>query len=142
MAGVSPATDPSNEDAKFERARIRRGLAGADWLDQQAIARSASHCADADDAVEWAASIEWSRSVTRREDELVYRPSDAPAEIVRRIVARAVAELGTEGAPGGLKGSELDRLITDLESGQTATLRGVRCAGGPEWRFTRAAKRR
>lgn len=142
MAGVSPATDPSNEDAKFERVRIRRGLAGADWLDQQAIARSASHCADADDAVEWAASIEWSRSVTRREDEFLYRPSDAPAEIVRRIVARAVAELGTEGDPGDLKGRELDRLIADLETGETASLRGVRCSGGPEWRFTPAGKRR
>jgi tRNA(Ile)-lysidine synthase len=141
-AAVQPAIDPSNDDSTFERVRIRRSLAGADWLDQQGIARSASHCADADDAVEWAAAIEWSRSASASEGEIVYRPSGAPAEIARRIVARAVAELGTEGAPGGLKGSELDRLITDLESGQTATLRGVRCAGGPEWRFTRAAKRR
>jgi tRNA(Ile)-lysidine synthase len=141
-AAVQPAIDPSNDDSKFERVRIRCSLAGADWLDQQGIARSASHCADADDAVEWAAAIEWSRSASVREDEIVYRPSGAPAEIVRRIVARGVAELGTEGEAGDFKGRELDRLIKDLESGKTATLRGVRCSGGPEWRFTRAAKRR
>jgi tRNA(Ile)-lysidine synthase len=141
-AGVSPAVDPSNEDGKFERVRIRRGLAGADWLDQQGIARSASHCADSDEAVEWAAAMEWNRSASAAEGEIVYRPSGAPTEIVRRIVARAVDELGTEGEPGDLKGRELDRLIEALEAGKTATLRGVRCSGGPEWRFTRAARRR
>ena len=141
-AGVSPALDPGNDDSKFERVRIRRGLAGADWLDPQGMASSASHCADANEAIEWAAGIEWSRSATARDDETVYRPSDAPAEIVRRIVARAVAELGTEGEPGDLKGREIDRLIADLEAGKTATLRGVRCSGGREWRFTPAAKRR
>ena len=141
-AGVSPVIDPSNDDEKFERIRIRRGLAGADWLDQQGIARSAGHCADANEAIEWAAGIDWSRSVTVRQGEIVYRPSGAPAEIVRRIVARAIVDLGTEGEPGDLKGRELDRLITDLEAGKTASLRGVRCSGGPEWRFTAAAKRR
>jgi tRNA(Ile)-lysidine synthase len=142
MAGVSPAADPSNEDGKFERVRIRRGLAGADWLDQQGIARSAGHCADADEAVDWAAGIEWSRSASARDGEIIYRPSCAPAEIVRRIVARAIEELGTEGEPDDLRGRELDRLISDLEAGKTASLRGVRCSGGPEWHFTRAAKRR
>jgi tRNA(Ile)-lysidine synthase len=142
MAGVIPVIDPSNDDSKFERVRIRRGLANADWLDQQGIARSAGHCADANEAIEWAAGIEWTRSVATREDEIIYRPSGTPAEIVRRIVGRTVAELGTEGEPGDLKGRELDRLITDLEAGKTASLRGVRCSGGPEWRFTPAAKRR
>jgi tRNA(Ile)-lysidine synthase len=142
MAGVLPAIDPSNEDGKFERVCIRRGLAGADWLDRQGIARSASHCAEANEALEWAAAIEWCRSARALDGQIVYHPSAAPAEIVRRIVARAVAELGTEGEPGDLKGRELDRLIADLESGKTATLRGVRCSGGRDWHFTRAAKRR
>ena len=142
IVGVSPALDPSNEDDNYERVRVRRGLAAAEWLDREGIGRSASHCAEADEAIEWAAAIEWARSATAREGEIVYRPSGAPAEIVRRIVARAVNELGIEGDPADLKGRELDRLIAELQAGNTATSRGVRCAGGPEWRFTRAAKRR
>jgi tRNA(Ile)-lysidine synthase len=140
-AGVPPALDPGNEDDSYERVRVRRGLAAADWLDPEGIAKSASHCGDADEAVEWAAAMEWNRSASAAKGEIVYRPSGAPTQVVRRIVARAVEELGTEGQPGDLKGRELDRLMTELEAGKTATLRGVRCSGGPEWRFTRAAKR-
>lgn len=140
-ASVRPFADPSNEDSRHERIRIRNALAESDWLDPEALARSASNLADADDAVEWAAAMEWTRFATFSEDELVYRPSSAPAEIVRRIVARAIEELGTEGIPDDLRGRELDRLIADLEAGRIATLRGVRCEGGGEWRFSRAAPR-
>jgi tRNA(Ile)-lysidine synthase len=140
-ASVKPFADPSNEDTRHERVRIRSALAEADWLDPQALARSASNLADADDAVEWAAAMEWNRFATFAEDEIAYRPSNVPGEIVRRIVARAIEELGTEGEPDDLRGRELDRLIAELESGRTATLRGVRCQGGNEWRFSRAAPR-
>jgi tRNA(Ile)-lysidine synthase len=140
-AGVEPIADPSNEDERHERVRIRRALAGADWLDPESLAHSASNLADADDAVEWAAAMEWTRFADVGEGAIAYRPSSAPTEVVRRIVARAIEELGTEGAPGDLRGRELDRLIAELGAGATATLRGVRCEGGNEWRFTRAAPR-
>ena len=64
-----------------------------------------------------------------------YRPGDAPAEIVRRIVSRAIRKLATEGE-ADLRGAELDRLLTTLADGGTATIRGVLCTGGREWRFT------
>lgn len=140
-AGIQPIRDPSNADEKFERVRIRRALGQADWLDRDALARSAANLADADDAVEWAAALEWTRSAVFRDGEIAYRPSNAPSEILRRVVARAIEELGTEGVPDDLRGRELDRLLADLQSGRTSTLRGVRCQGGPEWRFTRAAPR-
>lgn len=141
-AGVEPIMDRSNEDERHERVRIRRALAAADWIDPEALARSASNLADADDAVEWAAAMEWTRFAAIGEGEIAYRPSSAPPEVVRRIVARAIEELGTEGEPGDLRGRELDRLIAELDAGATATLRGVHCKGGAEWRFTRAAPRR
>lgn len=139
-AELSPAADPSNEDPRFERVRIRRALADSDWLDPEAIARAAAHLAEAEDALDWAARCEWDLSVRTKKDVIAFRPGDQPREIVRRIVARAVRKLATEGGPE-LRGSELDRLLTTLAEGGTSTLRGVICTGGSEWRFSRAPVR-
>ncbi|MCH8616371.1 tRNA lysidine(34) synthetase TilS [Sphingomonas sp. SM33] len=141
QADLIPIQDPSNSNERFERVRVRRALADADWLNQAALARSAANLADADDAVEWAAAMEWTRFAEVEEGAMTYRPAAAPAEILRRIVARAIEELGTEGSPGDLRGRELDRLLSDLQAGNTTTLRGVRCAGGQRWRFTPAPPR-
>jgi len=140
-AGVTPAHDPSNEDTRFERVRIRRALAGADWLDPAAVARSAAHLAEADGALDWAMKAEWKQAIRESGDSIVYRVSETPREILRRIVARAIRRLATEGE-SELRGSELDRLLKTLGEGGTATIRGVLCRGGrPEWRFSRAPAR-
>jgi tRNA(Ile)-lysidine synthase len=139
-AGVGPAMDPSNEDDRFERVRVRRALAASDWLETEAISRAAKHLGDADAALDWAARGEWERSVREKKDRIAFRPADQPDEILRRIVARAVRKLATEGERD-LRGAELDRLLATLTEGGTATLRGVVCTGGSEWRFTRAPVR-
>lgn len=140
-AGVIPASDPTNEDERFERIRFRRGLDTADWLDPSAIARSAANLADAEVALDWAMRAEWKQNVREKGEALSYRPNGAPREILRRIAGRAVRRLATEGE-ADLRGSELDRLLTTLDEGGTTTLRGVLCSGGREWRFTPAPKRR
>jgi tRNA(Ile)-lysidine synthase len=140
-AGIAPAADPSNRDPRFERVRVRSALAGLDWLDPAAIARSAAHLADADEALDWAAAKEWKHHVHERGGLIAYRPHEAPPEIVRRIVARAIRKLATEGDPE-LRGSELERLMGELANGGEATLRGVHCRGGSELRFTPAPPRR
>ena len=140
-AAVTPVIDPSNEDGRFERVGIRFALADAGWLDGAAVARSAAHLADADNALEWATKNQWKQSVRESDDTIVYRPDDVPAEILRRIVARALLRLASEGE-AELRGPELDRLLSALAEGGTATIRGVLCSGGPEWRFTRAPPRR
>ena len=141
-AGEKPIIDPSNVDEKHERVRIRQALADSPWLEAEALARSAVNLASADEALGWAAEREWSEFVEARDDQIVYRASTAPVEIIRRIVARAIAELGTEGSPAELRGRELDRLIADLQACNTTTLRGVRCSGGLQWTFSRASPRR
>lgn len=141
-AGLEPAADPSNEDEQFERIRIRRALGDSDWLDPEALAQSAANLGEANSALDWATRLEWSRAVTNGGSEIVYHPTDAPPEIRRRIVSQAVARLGTEGRDSPLKGRELDNLLAALGSGDTSTLRGVRCSGGDEWRFAKAPPRR
>lgn len=139
-AGVSPISDPSNQDEKFERVRVRRAIAGLDWLDAGAVAQSAANLADADAALDWAMKEEWTRAVYEKRDSIAYRPSDLPAEIVRRIVGRAIRKLATEGDRDP-RGPELTRLVATLAGGGTATLRGVLCRGGSEWRFVPSPNR-
>jgi tRNA(Ile)-lysidine synthase len=139
-AGLTPAADPSNEDERFERVRVRRALAGLDWLDSGAVAQSAANLADADSALDWAMKAEWARAVGEKRDSITYRPSGAPAEIVRRIVARAIRRLATEGDRDP-RGPELTRLVSTLSDGGTATLRGVLCRGGAEWYFVPSPNR-
>jgi tRNA(Ile)-lysidine synthase len=141
-AGLTPTADPGNEDARYERIRIRNALGEAEWLDCEAVGRSAVHLASADEAIGWAAEQEWDRAVTAEDRRIAYRPSGAPAEIVRRIVARAVTAFAHEGPGGALRGRELAAVIEALEAGRTATLRGVLCAGGKEWRFSKAPARK
>jgi tRNA(Ile)-lysidine synthase len=140
-AAVRPVVDPSNENERFERARIRRAFAQADWLDAAAIARSAAHLAEADNALDWMANAEWKRAVRENADALTYRPDGVPAEILRRVVGRAIHRLGSEGE-GQLRGPELERLLSTLSDAGTTTIRGVLCRGGTEWRFSRAPTRR
>jgi tRNA(Ile)-lysidine synthase len=140
-AGLTPASDPSNADERFERVRLRHALDHAEWLDSAAVARSAAHLASADGALDWAARLEWDRNVRERRGAILYRSSNTPTEILRRIVSRAVRKLATEGE-AELRGHELDRLLASLSCGETSTLRGVQCSGGAEWRFTQAAPRR
>jgi tRNA(Ile)-lysidine synthase len=140
-AGIAAVQDPSNADEKFERVRIRNALAQADWLDASSVAASAQHLAEADGALHWAASLEWQRAVSQNGGQIVYKPTDAPREIRRRMIRRAILMLGTEGGGAELRGREIDQVLAALVTGRRATLRGVLCIGGPEWRFARAPAR-
>jgi tRNA(Ile)-lysidine synthase len=141
-AGIAAVEDPTNEDQQFERVRMRKALGEADWLDSAAVAQSADHLADADGALHWATDLEWQRAVSRTGGQITYKPSDAPREIRRRIIRRAILALATEGGVAEPRGREIDQILAALRSGRRATLRGVLCIGGPEWRFARAPARR
>lgn len=141
-AGVPPTTDPSNDDAHFERVRVRQWLAASDLLQPDAIAHSAAFLGQADAALEWATDDAWQRVVTAVEAEVVVRPAGIPAEIRRRLAQRAVRALATEGDGCDLRRREGERLLLTLHRGGRATLRGVLCSGGDEWRFSPAPSRR
>ncbi|OYX45819.1 MAG: tRNA lysidine(34) synthetase TilS, partial [Sphingomonadales bacterium 32-64-22] len=73
-SGLEAAQDPSNENPKFDRVRIREALKGADWLDVAAIAASASHLAEVEGVMQWAAQREWEEAVKVGEGEIRYIP--------------------------------------------------------------------
>ncbi len=137
-AGVTAAQDPSNSDERFDRVRLRKALAGADWLDIAALAGSAAHLADADAALDWAARREWAEAVSREGLGVTYRPR-APRAIALRVLARIVHELDGE----EVRGSALARLFDALRAGQTASIGNLVARATHEgWSFTRAPKRR
>jgi tRNA(Ile)-lysidine synthase len=141
-AQVTPVADPSNADEQFERVRTRRALAEADWLNPEALSASAENLAQADAALRWAATQVWDRAVSERGDAIIFRPQGLPPEIRRRVVRRVVLKLAREGRGTDIRGPEMDRLLAALASGRNATLRGVLCTGGEEWRFAPAPPRR
>lgn len=137
-AGIAAAQDPSNEDDRFDRARLRKALAAADWLDVAAVAESASHLADADAALDWAAEREWRECVRKEGLGLLYRPR-APRAVALRVIARIVTEFG-ESEP---RGSAVARLFDALVARQPGSVGELLARPTPEgWSFTRAPKRR
>ena len=133
-AGIAAVGDPSNEDERFDRVRIRRRLAETEWLDPVPLARSAAALAQAEEALEWAAE----RLGRERVDGFALDPSGLPRELRRRLVIRMLAAVGGA-AP---RGEAVARLLATLEKGGTATLGGVKCLGGAIWRFAPAPPRR
>ena len=137
-AGHEAIADPSNEDDRFDRARLRKALAGSNWLDVPALAASAAHLADADAALDWAAAREWSECVEKTAMGLTYRPT-APRAVALRVIARIVAELDGE-AP---RGAAVARVFESLLARQPASIGSLVARVTPEgWSFTKAPRRR
>ena len=137
-AGRVAADDPSNHADRFDRVRLRKALAEADWLDVPALAASAAHLAEADAALDWAARREWAERVERSPLGLTYRPQ-APRAVALRVLARIVTELDGE-AP---RGSAVARLFDALVARQAMSLGGLVARAMPEgWVFSKAPARR
>lgn len=129
-AGIKAVQDPSNRDLKFDRVKVRQGLADADWIDPAALAASASHLAEAEEALEWCAEQEWTGCVRKAGATLRYLPK-APRAIRLHVASRIISELG-----GNPRGSAVARLVDALEHGEAASLSGtIARVEGQEWVF-------
>nr|WP_277754117.1 tRNA lysidine(34) synthetase TilS [Porphyrobacter sp. GA68] len=136
-AGVEPVRDPSNHCDRFDRVRLRRSLAAADWLDIPAIARAAGHLADAEDALSGWVEKCWREDVTRERDVLRYNPG-GPRYIRLKLLERAIASFG-----GQPRGSQVADLLAGLEQGRGGTLAGVRAVvADGVWLLRREGERR
>lgn len=137
QVGVTAADDPSNTDDRFDRARLRKALATADWLDVAAVAQSAAHLTDVDAALSWSADLEFGARVKRDPFGMTYRPM-APRAIALRVMARIIRELDEEA-----RGSAVARLFDALVEGRPGSIGQLVArpnAGG--WSFAKAPVRK
>ncbi len=118
-AGIEPIADPSNIDTRFDRVRIRQALAGADWLDPLALARSAALLGEAEAALDGLVAAVFSQQVTREQDGFRFAVSDNDT-IGLEVVGRIFGEMGA-----GPPRSELARLVGRLRAGENASLAGI-----------------
>lgn len=125
-SGIQPVRDRSNEDASFDRVRIRETLATVDWLDPVAIARSASLLAEAEWTIEQLAHEEFFERAFADEDGYRYHPG-GPLSIMIEVVLEIFGEMGSTA-----RRSEIARLIDRLIAGEPASLGGILVRPG-EW---------
>lgn len=110
-AGLVPVDDPSNADDRFDRVRVRRGLASASWLDPAALARSAALLGEAEETLAGIACEIWAASAEQASDRASVA-SSGWREVNLRLLERAFAHLGAAAARG-----ELAALLDRLEAG-------------------------
>lgn len=137
--GVTPVDDPSNRDDRFDRARLRKALVDALWLDRHAAVRSAAALAQAEEALDWTARRLADDRIVAQPDAITLAPEDVPHELLRRLVILAMQHVSPDASP---RGDDLERLIAALNAGRVATLAGVKCSGGTLWRFSPAPPHR
>jgi tRNA(Ile)-lysidine synthase len=140
-AGIDPVEDPSNVSDRYDRARLRKQLAGIDWIDPTRVAMSAAALADAEEAIGWMVRQLGTDRIAADGDSLTLDPSDLPFELVRRLVEQCVRQIDPTAE---IRGPALLRMAKALESGDTAMLGDVAAVAlsPAAWRFRKAPPRR
>lgn len=143
-AGIAPVRDPSNEDPRFDRARIRALLGDSEDLPADRLASAARNLRDAEDALAWALNREWTARATLEGAMITIDPAGLPRELRRRLLERAVAAVrAAHGLRPDWRETGLDPLLAVLDAGGTGTIAEViaRTKAGI-WRFDLAPPRR
>jgi len=136
--GLRAVDDASNHDPRFDRVRVRAGLATSDWLLSERIAVSAGLLAEANTALEWATAQLVGDRLILGPESVKLDPSLLPRELRRRLVLRALRHIDPQLTP---RGAALVDLIEALNRTEVRTLGQVQCKGGAVWRFKRATPR-
>ena len=132
--------DPSNDNQRFDRVRVRKALAvlAPLGIDTERLAEVAGHLAEARAALEAATEVVWGRVVQDRAVALVLdRDTLAaePAEIQRRLLVRVILRIAR--ADYGPRGAAVQGLLARLLAGKDGVLAGCRfqAVKGKLWAF-------
>lgn len=139
--GIVPCEDPSNANVDFDRVQIRNWLKSApELLDATRITRTVTALREAHDALEWmAAEIETERLAVAEGRVTTLDPAGLPAEIIRRLLIRALLSQDAAIAP---RGETIDRALEALRAGGKLTIGNLLCTGGTLWRIEPAPPRK
>jgi len=125
--GIGWADDPSNEDERFERIRIRKVMALLEPLgiDTEALSDVAGHMLEARKALDWQTFLA-ARQLVKMEagalvlDETALRLQ--PAEIQRRLIVKAINWVS--GADHLPRMQAVSNLLAAIRKGQAGTVDG------------------
>ena len=136
-ARIEAAHDPSNEDGRFDRIRVRRALADADWLDPVRLARSAALLGEAEAYLTERIDSAFESRVALTEGEARLTPGQSDFEALE-LAGRIIAHFG-----GTAARSDLAALVARLRRGENASLCGVLVQDvGGDWVFALEPPRR
>ncbi len=144
--GLPFVDDPANADPRHDRTAFRALLANAD-LDSVALAASAAHCRETDQAL--IETVDWlwrTRRLPSAAGEYRIDVDDLPRELRRRLCRAAIGEVRRLGGIAEGRWSDamnIEPLLTALDAGRPATQAGVLVIpDGAVWRFRNSPPRR
>ena len=138
--------DPTNQDDRYDRARVRRLLDEHEWLGPANIARAAAHLAEADADLRAIVDWLWAARASVEGDDVRVDAAGLPRELRRRLARRAVAvvrEAAGVTEPAFSDASNVEALLDGLETGKRVTQSGVLASVREgRWRLRPAPPRR
>ena len=131
LSGIGAAwvEDPSNDNLRFDRVRVRKALAvlGPLGLTVERLAEVAGHLAAASEALEVMGDVA-AAAVLRADRGAVWLDIGAlarqPVEVQRRLILRVIGWIG--GAGYAPRGAAVTRLLGQVLAGKPGVLAGVR----------------
>lgn len=132
--------DPSNADERFDRARLRRRLAGVDLIDLGRLNRSVEALAEADAALDWMVGEIAAAHLHEKGGALVLDRTDLPPAILRRLLHRMISSINESAEIP--RGPTIDQALVQLFDGKTVSLGDCVVTGGVRWTIRRAPARK
>lgn len=117
-AGLTPVLDPTNADDRFDRARMRKALAGADWVAADRWCRSAGALAEAEEALSWLVGRLAGERIVASSDRVELTLVGDPPEVARRLVTECLHQIAPDASLRGGEVRELAGTVLATAGGQ------------------------